>query len=894
MSWRSVLASRLRALLARRRLDHELDDEVRFHLEMQAEDNQQAGMDPIEARRAAMRSFGGVEKMKDQYRERRAFHLIDTVLQDVRYALRAMGKSPGFTVVAVLSLAIGIGANTAVFSFADTLLLRPLTVPRPGNLLILGWIDQFGESVDSSYRDYVDVRDRSTSFERMAAFTSQAVAFAVDANDVPRMRIGNLVSDTFFPTVGVTPQLGRDFRPEDNEVPGRDAVVILGHDFWLEQFGGDRSVLGRTVRLNGVEFTVIGVAPSGFAGLDQYTRYEFYAPLMMWPRISDPTLRPLEARDLRAVTIRGRLKSGVTREQAQSELSVIAGDLERAYPDTNRNRGMAVRTELQDRIANAPPMPRLVAMLITLAGAVLCVACANVSGLLASRAPMRAREIALRRAIGAGRGRVIRQLITESAIVACVGGIIGIGMGYVGMMVFRRIRLPTDLPLIINFDLDRRALVVSLAVMLTSALLFGLAPAFRSSRADLTAVMKAAEPAGFGRRRRFGRGLLVSGQVAVSVVLLVVATLIYRGFQEHIRSGPGYRTDHLLTMRLDPSLARYNEVETRQFFEQVAERARVVPGVESVGWTARLPMDGNVAFAIVPEGFQLPDGQKNIPLSGAVVDEGYFEAMDLPLVAGRGFLETDTATSPRVAIVNEMLGRRYWPGQNPIGKRFRLNEGSGPSVEIVGVARDSKYSFLIEPARSYLYIPYRQSPQPAMSLLVESRGDPSSLVTPLRDVVRSLNPNQPVFNVRTMEEYYRMRVIVVLNVINGLIGAMGMMGLALAIVGLYGLVAYAVSRRTREIGIRMAIGAGRSEVLRMVLRHGMVLAVAGLAAGMLASVGARQGLRAVFRGDLAFGAWDIAPFVLVAATVLAVTILASYIPARRAARVSPTVALRYE
>jgi predicted permease len=893
VSWHGALVSRLRALFARKRLDHELDEEIRFHLEMQAEDNCQAGMDPVEARRAAMRSFGGVERMKEQYRERRTLHLIDTILQDIRYAMRAMRKSPGLTLVAVLSLAIGVGANTAVFSFADGLLLRPLAVPRPGDLLILGWIDLFGESVESSYRDYIDVRDRSKTFERLAAFTSQPVAFAVNSGDVPRLRIGNLVSANFFETVGVAPEFGRDFRPEEDVVPGRDAVVILGHDFWLEQFGGDRAVLGRTVRLNGVEFTIIGVAPAGFTGLEQYARYEFYAPLMMWPRITDPNLRPLESRDLRLTTIRGRLKAGVTQAQAQSELSVIARDLERTYSETNRNRSIAVRTELQDRISNAPPILRLVTMLLTLSGAVLLVACANVAGLLASRAPTRAREIALRRAIGAGRGRVVRQMITESTIVACAGGMIGIGLGYVAMMMFKQIQMPTDLPVVINFGLNGRVLIVSLVAALSSAFLFGLLPAIRSSRSDLTAVMKVADAAGLGRRR-FGRALLVSGQVAISVVLLVVATLIYGGFQQHITNGPGYRTDHLLTMRLNPGLARYNEVQAQQFFEQVAERARLVPGVRSVGWTARMPMDGNVAFAIVPEGFQLPDGQRNIPISGAVVDEGYFETMDLPLVKGRGFRKSDSSAAPRVAVVNETFVERYWPGQNPVGKRFRLNDGGGPWVEIVGVARDAKYSFLIESPRSYIFIPYRQSPQPAMSLLVESHGDPSTLAIPLRDMVRSLNPNQPVFNVRTMEEFYRMRTIVILNVITGLIGAMGMMGLALAIVGLYGLVAYAVSLRTREIGIRLAIGAKRSEVLRMVLRQGMALAVAGLAAGLLASVGARYGLRAVFRGDVAFNAWDMAPFALVAAAVLAVTILASYIPARRAARVSPTIALRYE
>lgn len=651
---------------------------------------------------------------------------------------------------------------------------------------------------------------------------------------------------------------------------------------------------------NGIEFTVIGVTPARFTGMDQYIRYQFYAPLMMWPRlITDPKVPPFEARDFRILNVRGRLKPGVTMAQAQTELSVIARDLKRAYPVTNvtnRNQTITARTELQARIAAAPPIARLLLMLNLLAAAVLFVACANVAGLLASRTPVRAREIAMRLAIGAGRPRIVRQLITESGLIAVIGGAFGLGVGYAGVTLFRQFQIPTDLPIVASFELDQRVLLVSLVVALLSAVLFGLVPAIRSTRADLTAVMKATDAAGFGRRRRWGRALLVGGQVAVSVVLLVVATFVYRGFQQQLAGGPGFRTDHLLMMSLAPSQLRYSESQAERFFERVAEQARRVPGVQSAALTRFMPMDGlPPSVTMIPEGFQFPAGKESATVARSIVDEHYFDTIGLPILKGRGFHATDSAGAPKVAVVNEVIAQRYWPGQDPIGKRFRLDNSAGPWVEIVGVAKTSKYSFIIERPLDFVYLPYRQRPPESMFLLVRSLGDPTSLVTPLREVVRGLDANLPISNTRTMEELYRLRSVVILNVIVSLIASMGMMGLVLALVGLYGLVAYAASRRTKEIGIRMAIGASRPVVLRMVLGQGFVLAIAGLGVGLLASAGAARALGAIFPGGVGGdGRTDIAAFLLVAATVLAVTLLAAYVPARRASRVNPTDALRHE
>ncbi len=825
------------------------------------------------------------------------FAWFERLWQDVRYGWRILAANPGFTLVAVISLAMGIGANAAAFSWADALLLRPLTVARPGDVVTVGStmsVEGFSR-LGASYREYVDVRDRSTSFEGLVAFSGVTSGMASTRDDLPKLKLGSVVSGNFFTVMGVDPELGRTFRPEEDQVPGRDAVVVLGHSLWEQQFASDPSILGRRVQLSGIEFAVVGVAPERFTGMNQFVRTDFYVPLMMWPRLlGDAKEHPLEDRNFRNLTIKGRLKSGVSLARTQAELSVIAKDLERAYPDTNHNRALVVRTELQTRIAQSPPDSTLVAMLTTLAIAVLFVACANVAGLLTSRASARAREMAMRLAIGAGRGRLIRQLMTESLLIALAGGVLGVGIGYGAIRLFQQIQIPTDLPVALTFQLDRRTLVFSFMVAVLSAILFGVAPAMQTSRADLTMIMKGGEST-VRQRRRWGRGLLVGGQVAVSVVLLVLAAFMYRGFQRQLSSGPGYRTDHLLMMSFDPSLVHYNEAETQRFFLQVVERARALPGVKSVALASSVPMatDGINVANVVPEGFQLPVGKETLPLFSARVDEHYFTTIGIPIVRGRGFLEVDSTEAPRVAVVNEQFAQHYWPDKDPIGKRFQLRErGASTWIAIVGIAKTTKYLWLAEPPTEFVYLPYRQNPRTEMVLLTESAGDPSTLTGPLRNLVQGLDRTQPIYNVRTMDEFYQMRTITIFNVIIGTIGAMGMMGLGLAIVGLYGLVAYATSRRTKEIGIRMAIGAGRSSVLRLVLRQGLGLAIAGLVVGLFAGAGAERLLQAAFpSGDKTFH--PMALF-MVTPIVLAATFVAAYLPARRAARLDPMKALRYE
>lgn len=821
---------------------------------------------------------------------------LERLWQDLYHGSRMLAKNPAFTVVAVISLAIGIGANCAMYSWADALLLRPLPVARPGDVVTIGTkVSVAGfASLINSYPDYRDLRDHNTSFDDLTAFTNITVGFTTKPDATAQMKFGALVSSNLFAAMGVEPELGRSFRADEDQVPGRDAVVVLDHSFWEQQFSADPSILGRKVRLNGIEFTVIGVTPDRFTGMNALIRPAFYAPLMMYPRLSaDP--KALDTRNARNFSIKGRLRPGVSMAQAQGELTAFARNLQQTYPDTNKNQEMVVRTELESRIDQDPIDAALSAMLLMLSAAVLLVACINVASLLTSRAPARAKEMALRLAVGAGRIRLIRQLITESLLVALGGGVLGIGVGYLGVMVFRQIQIPTDLPITLSIQLNPRVLFFSLAIALLSVLVFGLIPALQTTRVDLAAAMKTGDAAASGRKRLWGRGFLVGCQVAVSLVLLTISAFMYHGFRRELSGNQGFRRDHLLMMSFDPSLVHYSDAQTQQFYKQLVERARSVPGVKSVALTSSVPMSPEAdAAAIVPEGYQFPPGKDNATIFASRVDENFFDTMGVSLVRGRGFRETDSADTPRVAVVNEQLAQHYWPGQDAIGKRLRVQDPKNPNsgwVQIVGITKTGKYLWIAEPPTEFLYLPYRQNLRPRMVLVSHSVGESASVAGPLREMVRNLDANQPIFNVRTMEDFYDMRVVSTGNTIMEIVVGMGLMGLILAMIGLYGLGAYAVSRRTREIGIRMAIGASRPAVLQMTLRRSLTPALYGLAAGLVASGFAERLLKAVFPTHTQI---DFLAYLLVVPTLFLVAMLAAYVPARRASRVDPIKALRYE
>jgi macrolide transport system ATP-binding/permease protein len=820
------------------------------------------------------------------------------MLKDLRYACRMLRKNPLFTAIAVCSLAIGIGANSAIFSLADAILLRPLPVLHPSQIVNVEMTSPSDPREGVSYRDYVDFRDKNRSFGSMVGHMNGTFGFSAKPDALPQVKFGLFVTGNFFQALGVQPALGRGFRLDEDQAPGRDAVVVLSHDIWVRQFASNPGVVGQRVLLNGKEFTVVGVTAKQFTGVDVYWRPAFYVPMAMVPTVGQPDF--LEKRDARHLTVRGRLKPGVSLSQAQSDLASIAAVLKQTFPATNRNQGVSIRTELESRIEDDPPDANLMAMLLALSFCVLMVACANVAGLLLSRSRARAREIAVRLAIGAGRTNLIRQLLTESLLIAMLGGAVGVAIAYGGVQFFGNLKIPTDLPIVIAPQLDGRLLLFTLIVSLGSTVLFGLAPALRSTRPDLVPSLKSADSNVPGRSRLWGRNSLVIGQIAVSLILMIVSGLLFKSFRETLGGGPGFRTDHLIMMGFDPSLVRYTPEQCKEFYKQLIEKVRSAPGVTSATLASATPMapDQN-GETVVPEGYQLPAGKEAVSAWSSTVDEHYLETMGIPLTRGRNFQTSDTASSPRVAIINNAFANRYWPNQDAVGKRFHLGNANGPMLQIVGIARTSKVLWIAEAPTEFLYLPLAQNPRLRMNLIAQTGGDAAGLTPVLREAVRQIDPNQPIYNVMTMEDFYTKRAVQVPNMIIETVAVLGLTGVILAMIGLYGLVAFSVARRTREIGIRMAIGAEKTQVLGMVLRQGLVLAVIGVGIGLAGGVVASRFVDAVFAinpltPDTSKHAIDFPVFVVTALAMLGITLMATYAPARRASMIDPMRALRDE
>ncbi len=549
------------------------------------------------------------------------------MLRNLRYASRMLRKNLAFTLVAVCSLAIGIGANSAIFSIADGLLLRPVPVAKSSDVLNVVSSSPTVRASNVSYRDYIDIRDRNRSFDGLIAYSLTPLGLSQRPGVPAQLKYGFFVSGNFFRVLGVEPSLGRGFRPDEDKVPGRDAVAVLSHDLWASEFGADASVIGRKIRLNGTEFTIVGVAPEKFTGMDQYVRPALYVPIAMSPRLGDNVL---ERRELRWLNVKGRIKPGVTVAQAQADVASIAHALEQTYPSTNHNQTARVIPELQLRIEQDPPDAQIIAMLVVLAACVLLVACANVAGLLLSRSRARAREIAVRLAIGARRGSLIQQLLLENLFIALLGGTAGIAIGYAGITFFSQIQIPTDLPISLSVQMDHRVLLFTFLISVGSTVVFGLTPAFRSTRSDLVPALKAADADVAGRQRLWGRNLLVIGQIAVSLVLLTVSALMFRGFEAQIDKGPGYRTDHLLMMSFNPGVIRYNDAQTAQFYKQLLENTRASSGVTSAALTRDIPLSPNQNMEpLVPEGHQLARGQEAINVFSSTVSDRYFETTGL-------------------------------------------------------------------------------------------------------------------------------------------------------------------------------------------------------------------------------------------------------------------------
>jgi predicted permease len=892
-----TLRLRLRSILCRARLDRELDEELRFHLEHMIEEGVARGLSPEEARYAAMRAMGGLEQRKEEMRDMRRVHWWTDFFDDARYAIRTLRRSPGLTAFVALALGLGIGTPSAMYSMLDALIFRPYPVPHPGNVVKLAGTTRDSSLEQFSYREYLDIRGHTGSYDGVIASADlEEVGFSAHAGSVPRVRGGMRVSANYFRVLGVQPRLGRGFRDDEDRVPGRDAVVVLGPDFWKHEFASDPAVLGRTVRLNGREFTVIGVAPETFSGMMIFGHPDFYVPLAMAPLFSaDPRKDFFNDRDDRELRVRARLKPGVTIARARSELAALAKNFEREYPKLNRARGAAVYTQFEARRIEDGNW-RFGVLFVLLGLALLLVACTNVAGLLLSRARGRRREIAVRLAIGAGRFRLVRLLAAESLILALLGGIVGVAVGY-GIVQWMHsqesIIFMTDLPMGVPFRMDTRALVAALALAALSAFLCGLAPALESTRTNLVSGLKSADADLPGRKRLWGRNALVVAQVSTSLMLLTAAFLMARSFGRQVLEGTGFAKDHLLMATFDPHLAQYDAARTTQFYRLLTERVRELPGVRSEALTESVPLDWNGvdSLAFVPDGFQLPRDRENFTSAMDTVGEAYFETMGIPILRGRGFLKSDGAEAPRVAVVNERFAKHYWPGGDALGKRIRVESRTGAPVEIVGIAQTFKYLDTGEKPMDFVYLPLEQHPVSRMVLLVHSSGDPAESLQPVRDIVRGLDPYLPLMHAMSYQDFYQNTAVKGPAIAVKLMSSMGAVGLLLAVSGLYGLVAYNVSRRTREIGIRMALGAASSDVLRLMMGKGLVLVAIGTAIGLAMGFGVEHLMNSML---FDVGGVDVVAYLVVAPSLLVVTILAAYVPARRASRIAPTRALRYE
>jgi len=819
---------------------------------------------------------------------------MNTFWQDVRYALRMLVKSPMLTVIVVLTLALGIGANTAIFGIVNGFLLRPLPVKAPGQIMwVAGQMANDTIGVPTlSYPELADLRKQAPAFSDIFASETDigGLSFAGRTEEF----VFSYVTGNYFTALGIQPALGSFFIPPQGEIGSKDPDIVLGYSYWQKRFGGDPNIIGKQVLFDGEDATIVGVAPKGFQGTQFAVDTEGYVPLNMmanaakfWP---DRT-----ARDL---AVLARLKTGISLNQAQSSVSLVAARLAEQYSATDK--GVSFRV-IPERFARPQPfttniVPFIAGLFLVLAGLVLLLACMNVANILLVRATVRQREMAIRAALGAGRTRLMRQLLTESMVLAFFGGIAGLLLGkWSSGTVPLLLPKTRGIPIHMDFSFDWRVFLYALAAALLTGVIMGLWPALRASRADVNAVLHGegrSDSAGSSRHRL--RSVLVVAQVGGSLVLLIVAGLFVRSLIGAQRAYLGFDPDHVLNVTLDPNEAGYDEARTNNFYKELERRASVLPGVSNASLAVSVPMGLSSATShVYVEGRVLPPSQQAPLVFFNAVDAGYFDTMRVPLLRGRAFTQkNDDEKAPRIAVVNQTMAQQLWPNENPIGKRFSVTAATGPFIQVVGVAADGKYIFLGWSHQPYYYLPLAQSYQSNRTLQLRTSVPPDSMIPQVESEIHAIDPAIPISDIRSMKEslsgangYFIFRVGATLA------ASLGILGLILAVVGVYGVVSYAASQRTHEIGIRMALGANRWNILLLVLRQGLLLVTGGVAVGLALAWALTRSMTTLLIG---VSPTDALTFVSTTLLLAAIGFWACYAPARRAMRLDPMRALRHE
>ena len=890
MEWLRIFASRLLGVFRRRKLDSELDAELRAHLDALTEENIHRGMKPEDAQHAARREFGGVEQTKELYRDRRGLPFLETLLYDIRFGTHMLAKNPGFTIVAILTLALGIGANIAIFSVVKAVLLRGLPFKDPAQLVRVNESVAKGGRSPVAYPNYLDWRAQNDVFEEMAAYGD--CEMILNGKDKSDRLDCEQVSDTYFPLLGVSAVLGRTFTPEENAVPMQHAVALIGYGLWQRRFGCDPQIVGKPIRLNDYEYTIIGVLPKGFLGYSDSA--EVWIPMMMrdaaWPQVAKYDY--LHTRDIHFHKVLARMKPGVTIAMAQTQMETIAARLATAFPKENRERGVLVTPATEDYVRSFR------APLLALLGAVafvLLIACANVTNLILTRSAARDRELAIRLALGAGRGRLIRQFLTEGLLLTFGGALAGIALAFWGLDLLVS-ALPVTFPSFTQVRLDGGVLSFAFALAAGTALLLTILPVLNSARADVNESLKESVKSSTSLRgRQTGRILIVS-KVALALVLMIGAGLMLRSLAHLLADSPGFQSDHLVTLRFYVPDRKYESDGRNRFGPELAERISQFPGVESAAATFIDPfLWGGFQRGFIVEG--------HAPISNAEADTvyyqevgpNYFHTMKIPLVQGRDFSTRDSLSASGVVMISESFARRYWPGQDAVGKRIRYGgtDSTNPWMQVIGVAGNIKYNSLRQDpeAEPVIYGALLQSEVIInMSLVVRTHNSPEAMLGPLGEEMQRIDPAIPVYNVATLSE--RMRKDSAETRSYGLLLALfAALALVLAAVGIYGVMSYWVTQRTREMGIRLSFGAKPRDVHRLVIGEGIWLALAGIVAGALGSVLVTRAMTSLLYGVKPF---DPFLFAALSAGLTVVVVLAYYIPAQRATQVDPVVALRYE